>query len=185
MIQIISLAITAMIAENLLCSKALGLEAALEGRRNYFYFAIFTTLCSVLMSIAAWAFDFLIFSRFHAEFLRLFVYIPSIFIIVHIMGCIPKIGKQLPKFKNALVFNTAILGVSVIAAVKTYSLFYTVLYGFFCGIGYIIALGMLDVIYDKVSANDIPISFAGMPVKLLILAFMSLASLAFVGGVTL
>ena len=69
MIKIISLIITAMIAENLLCSRALGLEAALDGRRSYLNFGIFTVISSTLLSLVSWLFDFLLFGRFHAEFL--------------------------------------------------------------------------------------------------------------------
>ena len=85
--------------------------------------------------------------------------------------------------KNVLIFNSALLGVAIITAVKTYPVYYAILYGFFAGLGYIMALLLFNKLCDRISAADLPRAFVGMPSKLLILALMSLASMAFIGGV--
>ncbi len=185
MIQLLSLVITAMIAENLLCTRAMGMETALFDRHDYLHFGIFTVVASTVLSLFAWVFDFFVFARFDLQFLRIFVYIPLLFAVVWALRFIPKTGVYLEKYKNALIFNNALLGVAVITAVKTYPVYFAVLYGFFAGVGYILALLMFNKLCSRISNADLPRSFVGMPSKLLVLALMSLASMAFIGGVSL
>ncbi len=184
MIGLLSLVITAMIAENLLCARAMGMETALFDRHDYLHFGIFTVISSTVLSLFAWLFDFFVFARFDLQFIRVFAYIPLLFTVVWALQYLPKIGVHLEKYKNVLIFNSALLGVAVITAVKTYPVYYAVLYGFFAGLGYIVALLLFNKLCSRISNADLPRAFVGMPSKLLILALMSLASMAFIGGVT-
>ncbi len=183
MIKLLSLVITAMLAENLLCTRALGMETALFDRHDYVHFGIFTVISSTALSLFAWLFDFFVFARFDLQFLRIFAYIPALFTVVWALKYVPKIGVHLEKYRNALIFNSALLGVAIITAVKTYPVYLAVLYGFFAGVGYILALLLFNKLCGRISSAELPRAFVGMPSKLLILALMSLASMAFIGGV--
>lgn len=77
--------------------------------------------------------------------------------------------------------NCAVLGVALTVAQESYSLIEGVVYSLGTSIGFLISIVLLASIREKIEENDIPESFKGKPIVLVIAGLMSIAFFGFSG----
>lgn len=77
--------------------------------------------------------------------------------------------------------NCAVLGVALTNVQKSYGIVTSVVNGFATAVGFTIAIVILAGIREKIEYNDIPESFQGMPIVLVVSGLMAIAFCGFSG----
>ena len=77
--------------------------------------------------------------------------------------------------------NCAVLGIALINVQKEYSVLASVINGFGTAVGFTIAIVILAGIRERCEDNDIPESFKGTPIVLIISGLMAIAFCGFAG----
>lgn len=123
---------------------------------------------------------------FGLTYLNTIVFILVIAALVQFVEMVMK--KMLKSLYNALgvylpliTTNCAVLGIALINVQKEYSVLTSVVNGFGTAIGFTIAIVILAGIRERCENNDIPESFKGTPIVLVISGLMAIAFCGFAG----
>lgn len=98
------------------------------------------------------------------------------------------IKKSLPALYNALgiylpliTTNCAVLGVTLLNITEKYNMLWSVLNGVFGALGFLLAIVLMAGTRERLESSNIPESFKGFPISLVIAGLMSVAFLGFTG----
>ncbi len=119
-------------------------------------------------------------------------YLQTIVFILVIAALVQFVEMFLKKFMKSLyqalgvylpliTTNCAVLGISLTNVQKNYGILQGVVNGFATALGFTIAIVILAGIREKMTYNDIPESFKGMPIVLLTAGLMAIAFCGFSG----
>ncbi|MDO4547867.1 MAG: electron transport complex subunit RsxA [Clostridia bacterium] len=96
--------------------------------------------------------------------------------------------KSAPGLYNALgiylpliTTNCAVLGVTVLNVSEAYNLLYSILNGVFGALGFMLAIVLMAGVRERLETSDIPASFKGFSISLIIAGLMSVAFMGFSG----
>ena len=96
--------------------------------------------------------------------------------------------KSLPALYNALgiylpliTTNCAVLGVTILNIDNEYNMLWSVLNGVFGALGFLLAIVLMAGVRERLESSNIPKSFKGFPISLIIAGLMSVAFLGFAG----
>lgn len=119
-------------------------------------------------------------------YLQTIVFILVIAALVQFVEMVLK--KYMPSLYNALgvylpliTTNCAVLGVALTNVQKSYGILTGVVNGFATSVGFTISIVILAGIREKMAYNDVPESFRGMPIVLIIAGLMAIAFCGFSG----
>ena len=103
------------------------------------------------------------------------------FLEMFLKKCIPSLYKSLGIYLPLITTNCAVLGVALtVSQDSTFSKFVTAMaYAFGTSVGFCIAIILLASIREKIENNDIPESFKGKPIVLVIACLMAIAFTGF------
>ena len=100
------------------------------------------------------------------------------------------IFELLPKSRDACreqlpgaTFNCCVLGTLLVAASQNYNLLQSIGFGFGSGVGYLVAVLVVDEGRRRLRSKDIPHIFRGLPSVLIYIGILSLAIYGLVGTV--
>ncbi|SDB09764.1 electron transport complex subunit RsxA [Eubacterium oxidoreducens] len=189
--DVILLAISAAIVNNVVLSQFLGLcpfigvskkiETA-SGMGGAVIFVI--TIASLVTSVI----DKFILQTFDLVYLRTIVFILVIAALVQFVEMF--LRKQMPPLYNSLgVFlplittNCAVLGIALTNVQKDYGIGVSVISGFATAIGFMIAIVILAGIREKIEYNDVPTPFKGSAIVLITSGLMAIAFFGWSGVV--
>ena len=99
------------------------------------------------------------------------------FLKKYMKGLYQALGVYLP----LITTNCAVLGVALTNVQRSYSIFTGVVNGIAISIGFTVAIVILAGIREKMEYNDVPKSFQGMPIVLIISGLMAIAFFGFSG----
>ena len=140
------------------------------------------TLASLITSLL---YNFLL-APYHLTYLNTIVFILVIAALVQFVEMFTK--KMMKSLYNALgvylpliTTNCAVLGIALINVQKDYSVLTSVFNGFGTAVGFTIAIVILAGIRERCEDNDIPESFKGTPIVLIISGLMAIAFCGFAG----
>lgn len=140
------------------------------------------TLASLITSLL---YNFLLLP-YHLTYLNTIVFILVIAALVQFVEMVTK--KTMKSLYNALgvylpliTTNCAVLGIALINVQKDYSVLTSVVNGFGTAVGFTIAIVILAGIRERCEDNDIPESFKGTPIVLIISGLMAIAFCGFAG----
>lgn len=140
------------------------------------------TLASLITSLL---YNFLLLP-YHLTYLNTIVFILVIAALVQFVEMVTK--KTMKSLYNALgvylpliTTNCAVLGIALINVQKDYSVLTSVINGFGTAVGFTIAIVILAGIRERCEDNDIPESFKGTPIVLIISGLMAIAFCGFAG----
>lgn len=140
------------------------------------------TLASLITSLL---YNFLL-APYHLTYLNTIVFILVIAALVQFVEMVTK--KMMKSLYNALgvylpliTTNCAVLGIALINVQKDYSILTSVINGFGTAVGFMIAIVILAGIRERCEDNDIPESFKGTPIVLIISGLMAIAFCGFAG----
>lgn len=133
-----------------------------------------------------------ILSPLHLEYLQTIVFILVIaalvqFVEMFLKKFIPSLYQALGIYLPLITTNCAVLGVAL-NSVTNYSdmgfgmsLLYSMVYGIFTAVGFLIAIVLMAGLREKIEYNDIPKTFQGTAIVLITACLMSIAFMGFSG----
>ena len=122
----------------------------------------------------------------HLEYLQTIVFILVIaalvqFVEMFLKKFIPSLYQSLGVYLPLITTNCAVLGVALTNVQKNYGIGTGVVNGFATAVGFTISIVILAGIREKMTYNDIPESFRGMPIVLVTAGLMAIAFCGFSG----
>ena len=190
---ILSLIVTAILAENYIFSKFLGCCPFLglsENPSNALGMGCAVTFVMTLSSLITSLINKYILIAFDLEYLQTIAFILVIAALVQLIEMFLK--KSVPALYSALgiylpliTTNCAILGAALLCVQSGYDPFTSTIYGFASGLGFTLAIVLFAGIRERLELADIPETFEGFPITLIAAALMSIAFLGFTGLIQL
>lgn len=99
------------------------------------------------------------------------------------VGPVPQKPRCLPRTAAGATFNCCVLGTLLVAASQNYNLLQSIGFGFGSGVGYLVAVLVVDEGRRRLRSKDIPHIFRGLPSVLIYIGILSLAIYGLVGTV--
>ncbi len=123
---------------------------------------------------------------FHIAYLQTIVFILVIaalvqFVEMFLKKFIPGLYQSLGVYLPLITTNCAVLGVALTNVQKSYGILTGIVNGFATAVGFTISIVILAGIREKLTYNDIPESFRGMPIVLVTAGLMAIAFCGFSG----
>ena len=189
--EIISLAIGAILVNNVLLSQFLGICSFVgvsKKRSSALGMGVAVLFVLILSSLVAWLLYNFVLVPFKVTFLSTIVFILVIatlvqFVEMVIKKYIPGLYKVLGIYLPLITTNCAILGVANFVNVgQSYDLVQTLVYAISIGLGYILVMYIFSGIRERIEIAPIPKPFKGVAIALIIAGFMAMAFAGF-GGI--
>ena len=189
--EIISLAIGAILVNNVLLSQFLGICSFVgvsKKRSSALGMGAAVLFVLILSSLVTWLLYNFVLVPFKVTFLSTIVFILVIatlvqFVEMVIKKYIPGLYKVLGIYLPLITTNCAILGVANFVNVgQSYDLVQTLVYAISIGLGYILVMYIFSGIRERIEIAPIPKPFKGVAIALIIAGFMAMAFAGF-GGI--
>jgi electron transport complex protein RnfA len=103
------------------------------------------------------------------------------FVEMFIKKSSPSLYKALGIYLPLITTNCAVLGAALLNISEGYDLFYAVLNGAFGALGFLLAIVLMAGVRERLQTSDIPESFQGFPICIVIAGLMSMAFMGFSG----
>ena len=187
--SLILIMISAALVNNVVLSQFLGIcpflgvskkinTAAGMGAAVFFVMTLASFITSVLYKV--------LLSPFDLTYLNTIVFILVIAALVQFVEMVLKkmvesLYQALGVYLPLITTNCAVLGIAIINVQKEYSILTSVVNGFGTALGFTIAIVILAGIRERCEDNDIPESFKGTPIVLIISGLMAIAFCGFAG----
>lgn len=187
--QLILLSLGAALVNNVVLSQFLGLcpflgvskkvKTAL-GMGGAVIFVI--TLASLVSALI----DQYILKRWDVAYLQTLVFILVIaalvqFVELFLKKYLPRLYESLGVYLPLITTNCAVLGIAIKNVQKSYTILESVVNGFATAVGFFVAIVILAGIREKMEFSDIPQSFRGMPIVLVVAGLMAIGFYGFAG----
>lgn len=188
-LSIISISLTAILAENVVFSQYLGITPLLGDSDSVG--KAFKTGCGVALiltvsSIFAYLADGLLLSALGIGYMRNVVLVLVAAVIVQLLENYLKSKRPALYEKLGISFsmvsaNSAILGVLLINSQSEYNFIEALASGIFSGIGFLAAITLFAAVRERLEYCDIPEAFKGVPITLITAGLIALAFMGFRG----
>lgn len=182
-------AINAILVENLCLVKFLGIcpfMGVSKKTDTALGMGIAVTFIMTLSSFITWLVYHLVLVPAKLEYLNTIAFILIIAALVQFVEMALK--KMLPALYSALgiylpliTTNCAVLGIALTNITENYTLLFSVLNGFFCAIGFTLAIWIFACVRERIEHCNIPKAFEGFPIALITAALLSFAFMGFSG----
>ena len=188
--EIISLAIGAILVNNVLLSQFLGICSFVgvsKKKSSSIGMGLAVLFVLVLSSLVTWLLYNLVLVPLKIEFLSTIVFILVIATLVQfcemvIKKYMPALYKVLGIYLPLITTNCAIMGVAnYVNVTQAYTLVQTLVYAISIGLGYILVMYVFAGIREKIEFAPIPKPFKGAAIALIIAGFMAMAFAGFQG----
>ncbi len=148
-----------------------------------------TTFVLVLTAIASWLIYHLILVPYHVEYLQ---YVTFILVIASLVQFVEMVIKKVsqPLYRALGIFlplittNCAILGLALFIVLKEYNFIESIVFGVGAGAGFTMAISIMAGIREELELAEIPKSFQGAPITLIVAGLLALAFMGFAGMIT-
>lgn len=148
-----------------------------------------TTFVLVLTAIASWLIYHLILVPYHVEYLQ---YVTFILVIASLVQFVEMVIKKVsqPLYRALGIFlplittNCAILGLALFIVLKEYNFMESIVFGVGAGAGFTMAISIMAGIREELELAEIPKSFQGAPITLIVAGLLALAFMGFAGMIT-
>ncbi len=189
---ILSLIVTAILAENYIFSKFLGCCPFLglsENPSNALGMGCAVTFVMTLSSLITSLVNQYILVRFEMQYLQTVAFILIIAALVQLIEMflkksVPALYAALGIYLPLITTNCAILGAALLCVQNDYNPLVSAIYGFASGLGFTLAIVVFAGVREKVAFADIPKPFKGFPIALVTAGLLAMAFSGF-SGVTI
>ncbi len=189
---ILSLIVTAILAENYIFSKFLGCCPFLglsENPSNALGMGCAVTFVMTLSSLITSLVNQYILVRFDMQYLQTVAFILIIAALVQLIEMflkksVPALYAALGIYLPLITTNCAILGAALLCVQNDYNPMVSAIYGFASGLGFTLAIVVFAGVREKVAFADIPKPFKGFPIALVTAGLLAMAFSGF-SGVTI
>lgn len=187
--ELLSLSITAILIENFVLVKFLGIcpfmgvSKKTDTALGMSFAVIFIMTIS---SFITWLVNRFVLVPFKLEYLQTIAFILIIaalvqFVEMFMHKSMPALYQSLGIYLPLITTNCAVLGVALLNVQKEYNLLFSVVYSFMAAVGFMLALVLFSSVREKIEKNDIPEIFKGFPIALIAAALLSIAFMGFQG----
>lgn len=189
MIQIIGLVLIAILAENMVLVRCLGMgwpAKATLTEESAWRMGASITLVMVVTTLLAWLANTFVLKFFAIEHLRILTYVLLVLGAVELVRqglrlFFPALYRNLSEYLSYVVYNCAVLGVAFIITLRSYSLLQALLYALASGVGILGVLVIFTGMQDQASFDNCPKVFRGLPIQMITAGLMALALMGFYG----
>lgn len=185
--EIISLALGAVLIENFIFVKFLGICPFL-GVSKKTDTALGMGLAVIFVMTVASAATYLVNTYILAnyQYMQTVAFILIIaglvqFVEMFLMKMMPSLYQALGIYLPLITTNCAVLGVALLNVSKKLNFLGSVLYGFFAAVGFTLAIVLFASIRERLEFADEPKSFQGFPIALITAGLISIAFMGFQG----
>ncbi len=187
---IISICFAAILTENFVLSKFMGICAFLGVSKKTdtsIGMGMAVTFVMTISTLVTWLINRYILVPFDFVYLRTIVFTLVIACLVQLIEmflrkCVPSLYKALGIYLPLITTNCAVLGVTILMADSDYTnILYPVIYAFAAGLGFTLAIVLFSGIREKLKFCDIPKPFRGFPIALIAAALLAMAFSGFQG----
>ena len=145
-----------------------------------------TTFVLTLAAFAGWLLEHFVLMPFDLGFLRILTFILVIAVVVQFTEMVvrkisPALYQVLGIFLPLITTNCAVLGVALLNVQQKNSFLESLLYGFGSALGFTLVLVMFAGLRERLALADVPATFSGAPIALVVAGLMSLAFMGFAG----
>lgn len=188
--SLLSLAITAILSENFVLVKFLGICPFLGVSKKMdtaLGMGMAVTFVMGLASLCTWAINtFLLIPLGLDGFLQTVAFILVIAALVQVVEMFLK--KAMPSLYTALgiylpliTTNCAVLGVALLNTQNSYGALMSTAYGIFGGLGFTLAIVLFASVRERLEFSDYPKAFEGFPIALVTAGLLAMAFMGFSG----
>jgi len=188
MLELLAMAVAALLSENLLLTRSLGAGSVLRelgGVRRALAMGGTVTLLMVLCAPLLWAVDSLLLRTLGLEYLRLLAFLAVIVLVEEalraVTGLIPPLKAPMGELLPLAAAGSAVLGGGLLAAQDGLALVPTVLFALLSGAGFTLAALLLAGIRGRLAFSECPKAFRGAPLALVTAGLLAMAFIGFVG----
>lgn len=187
-IQVVGLIFAALLAENFLLVNVMGIGTRLsvftdpiEARR----LGTALTLVMVVSAMLSRSVDAMLtqigFPELQLMAFALLVPTTVVFVRWMLHHFLPELSRRLTDYLRVVGNNAAALGGILISAERGYTMGQTGLYIFFAGVGITVAMMCFAGLGEEVSFERCPVSFRGLPIRMITAGLMALALVGYYG----
>lgn len=189
MIQAIGLVLIAILAENMVLVRCMGMgwpASATSSEDSAWRMGVSITLVMVFNAMAAWLINRFVLEFFGLGHLRLLVYallVPGvIWVLRKLLGTFfPGLYGYVRDHLTYSLYNCSVMGVAYIITMRNYTFGQTFLYSLASGVGVLLVLVIFTGMQDQASFESCPKRFRGFPIELITAGLMGLALMGFYG----
>lgn len=190
--SLLSLIVTAILAENYIFSKFLGCCPFLglsENPSNALGMGCAVTFVMTLSSFLTNALNRFVLVPLELEYLQTVAFILVIAALVQLIEmflkkAVPALYSALGIYLPLITTNCAILGAALLCVQNGYDPLVSAVYGFASGLGFTLAIVVFAGVREKVAFADIPKAFEGFPIALVTAGLLAMSFSGF-SGITL
>ena len=188
--QILSLALGAILVENFIFSKFLGICPFMGVSKKVdtaVGMGVAVIFVMTVASIVCWLVHALLLVPLGLEFMQTVAYILVIaalvqFVEMFLQKMIPSLYQALGIYLPLITTNCAVLGVALLNTQNDYSFIGSVVYGLTGGVGFLLAIVLFASVRERLDATaDTPKAFEGFPIALISAGLIALAFMGFSG----
>ena len=189
--EIISIAISAILINNVLLADCLGICSFVgvsKKKSSALGMGLAVLFVLILSSLVAWVIYNFVLVPLDITFLYILVYILVIATLVQIVEMvmkkfIPGLYKVLGIYLPLITTNCIIMAVAkTVTVTSNYELLETIIYSISIGLGYILVMYVFSGLRERIETAPIPKPFKGAAIAFIIAAFMAMAFSGF-GGI--
>lgn len=183
--KFITVAFIAVFAENTILARAMGTSTLIivaRNRKNLFGFGICVTYITAVTGILSFFIDkYFIYGENELSYIyRPFVYILTLGLVYVItLLCLWKFLYKtfgnIKKYVHISAFNCAVLGAMFLNSKYCATLPEYFFHGLGIGLGFLFAVYMTAIVYDRIYSKDAPYCFRGYPLLLIYIGILSMA----------
>lgn len=188
--NIIALAFTAFIVENIVLNQFLGICPFLgvsTKRSNALGMGFAVLFVMLISSTVTWVVYTYVLETLSITYMRTIVFILVIASLVQMVETFikkisPALYKGLGIYLPLITTNCAVLGVALLNITKAHSFGETVIYTTFIGLGFMFVMYIFSMIREKIDKAPVPKAFQGIPIALIVAAILAIIFSRF-GGI--
>ena len=187
--NLLVIAITAILVENLVLSKFLGICPFLGVSKKLntaIGMGAAVTFVIVLSAIVTWCVQKFLLNPLGLGYLQTIAFILIIaslvqFVEMALMKLMPPLYESLGIYLPLITTNCAVLGSAILIQTKEYTIIEAIVYALASSIGFMLAMVLFAGVRERLEEADVPKFMQGFPITLVAASLLSLAFFGFQG----
>lgn len=187
--ELIVLAITAILIENVILYSFLGICPFLgvsNSKKSAIGMGLAVVVVVTISAVVAWLLYTFILVPFEMVYMKTIVFILVIAGLVQIMEIFikkvsPSLYNSLGIYLPLITTNCVVLGVATIVASEEYTLLKAFVYSFSTSLGFLLILFLFSAVRERITIAPVPEGFKGVPISLITAGIMAMIFVRFAG----
>ncbi len=188
--QIVSIIIAALLSENYVLVKFLGICPFLGVSKKIDQavgMGVAVTIVMLIATAVTWPIQYFVLNTLNLGYLQNIAFILVIAALVQILELLlkkfsPALYKGLGVYLPLITTNCAVLGVTINNIIDGYNFVESMVSSLGCGLGFLLAMVLFSGVRSRIDDSHVPAPFRGLAVTLIAASFISLAFMGF-GGI--